>query len=72
MTTIKVLPLQRRKPQIGDRRKTKAHGVQIRVVETSNGMWIKNGSRYQYEWRTPKQLIGTQWEHLLTKEEKAL
>lgn len=67
---IIVLKPQRPKPQIGDRRTTKKHGVQIRVVETHNGMWVKSGSRYRYEWRKPYELIGTQWAYLLNPSEK--
>lgn len=62
---ITILTPQRRRPQIGDRRNTKAHGLQIRVVETHNGMWVCNGSRYRYDWRKPSELVGTQWAHLL-------
>lgn len=58
------------KPQIGDRRVTKKHGVQIRVVATSGGAWMRNGSRYVYEWRKPNELYGTQWAHLLTPAER--
>lgn len=62
---IIVLGPQRRRPRIGDRRHSKRHGLQIRVVETHGGMWVVSGSRYRYEWRTPAQLIGTQFEHLI-------
>jgi hypothetical protein len=62
---IHILAPQRKKPKIGDRRTTKKHGLQIRVVETHNGMWVCNGSRYRYEWRKPAELVGTQWEHLI-------
>lgn len=55
----------RRKPKVGDRRTTKKHGLQIRVVETHNGMWVRSGSRYVYEWRLPKSLVGTSWAYLL-------
>lgn len=72
MTTIHIHTLgpQRRKPKIGDRRTTKKHGVQIRVVETHNGMWVVSGSRHRYEWRKPHELLGTQWAYLLTAAEK--
>jgi len=62
---IHILAPQRRRPKIGDRRTTKAHGLQIRVVETHNGMWVCSGSRYRYEWSKPSDLVGTQWAHLL-------
>lgn len=62
---------QRRKPKIGDRRTTKKHGLQIRVVETHNGMWVCNGGRYRYDWRRPSELKGTSWDYLLTAEERA-
>lgn len=62
---ITILAPQRRKPKIGDRRTTKKHGLQIRVVETHNGMWVRNGSRYRYEWRKPSELVGTWWENLI-------
>ncbi len=55
----------RREPKIGDRRVTKKHGLQIRVVETHNGMWVRNGSRYRYDWRTPGELSCTRWDYLL-------
>ena len=55
----------RRKPHIGDRRVTKSHGLQLRVVETHQGMWVRSGSGYRYDWRSPAQLLGTQWEHLV-------
>lgn len=64
---IHILAPQRRKPKIGDQRTTKKHGLQIRVVETHNGMWVCSGSRYRYEWRTPAQLVGTQWAYLLPR-----
>lgn len=62
---IHILAPQRRRQKIGDRRTTKKHGLQIRVVETHNGMWVCSGSRYRYEWRKPSDLVGTQWAHLL-------
>jgi hypothetical protein len=56
----------RPRPHIGDRRWTKKHGEQIRVVCTdAHGRWMVRGSRYQYEWRRLEQLAGTQWEYLL-------
>lgn len=57
-----------KQPRIGDTRTTKAHGLQIRVVETINGMWVRSGSRYRYEWKTPAELKGTRWEYLLKKD----
>ena len=68
---IHILAPQRRKPKIGDRRTTKKHGLQIRVVETHNGMWVRSGSRYRYEWRSPAQLLCTRWEYLITRDERA-
>lgn len=62
---ITILAPQRRKPKIGDRRTTKKHGLQIRVVETYNGMWVRNGSRYRYDWRKPWELVGSQWDYLI-------
>ena len=62
---ITILAPQRRRPRIGDRRNTKKHGLQIRVVETHNGMLVCNGSRYRYEWSKPSELVGTQWANLL-------
>lgn len=62
---------QRRRPQIGDRRTTKKHGLQVRVVETHGGMWVKSGSRYRYDWRQPRELAGTQWAYLLRPGEVA-
>ena len=55
----------RRKPRIGDRRVTKQHGLQLRVVCTHDWMWMRSGSRYLYEWRSPAELIGTRWEYLV-------
>lgn len=69
---IQVLGPQRKRPQIGDRRVTKKYGLRIRVVETHRGMWVRSGSRYHYAWMQPAGLLGTQWEHLLTAEERAL
>lgn len=63
---ITILATQRQRPKIGDRRTTKKHGLQIRVVETHYGMWAKSGSRYSYDWRKPSELVGTQWAYLLT------
>lgn len=62
---IHILAPKRRRPKIGDRRTTKKHGLQIRVVETHNGMWVCSGSRYRYEWRKPSDLVGKQWANLL-------
>lgn len=67
---ITILGPQRRKPRIGDRQVTKKHGLRVRVVETHNGMWVKSGSRYRYEWVRPADL-DAQWLHLLTPAEKA-
>lgn len=55
----------RRAPRIGDRRVTKKHGLQLRVVETHHGMWVRSGSRYCYAWLALGELIGTEWEYLL-------
>lgn len=62
---ITILAPQRSKPKIGDRRTTKKHGLQIRVVETHNGMWVRSGYRYRYEWLKPSEIVGTQWVNLL-------
>lgn len=65
---IRILAPQRRKPEIGDRRTTKKHGLQIRVVETHNGMWVLQAGKsnaYRYEWKKPEELVGTRWEYLL-------
>jgi len=62
---------QRRRPQIGDRRTTKKYGLQIRVVQTDGGMWMKSGSRYRYDWCQPCELVGTQWAYLLKPGEAA-
>lgn len=40
----------RRQPQAGDLRETKALGKQVRVHERSQGMLVRNGSRYRFEW----------------------
>lgn len=58
---------RRKQPKIGGRRATKKHGLQIRVVATSDGLWVRSGSRYRYEWRKPDDLVGSQFEHLLTQ-----
>ena len=68
MTRVTVLGPQRRKPEIGDRRTTKKHGLQIRVVETRDGMWVLQAGKtnaYRYDWKKPAELIGTRWEYLL-------
>lgn len=70
VTRIRFMSAQRPQPKIGDRRTTKAHGEQIRVVVTSGGAWCVRGSRYVYEWRSPESLRGTQWEYLLTADER--
>lgn len=61
---ISTLP-QRRKPQIGDRRTTKKHGEQIRVVTVHDGRWVVTRHGACHEWRSPGDLVGTQWEYLL-------
>lgn len=50
---------------MGDRRFTKKHGLQIRVPETSCGMWVLRGGRQSYEWRTLSQLAGGPFDHLI-------
>ena len=55
----------RRQPRIGDRRHTKRHGLQIRVAETSRGMWVLRNGRQAYEWKTPAELVGTTFDHLI-------
>lgn len=67
--TIMTAP-RRKQPAIGDVRTTKKHGVQVRVVETHRGMWVRSGSRYCYEWKTPAQLVGSCWEYLLRQIEQ--
>lgn len=65
--TVRTGP-QRKKPAIGDTRTTKKYGLQVRIVETnSDGQWLRSRSGYYYAWRTPAQLVGTQFEHLLKK-----
>lgn len=59
-----------KRPQIGDRRRTKRHGLQIRVVQTSQGMWCRSNGRYVYEWRSPETLIQSQWFYLLNEQER--
>lgn len=62
----------RPKPKTGDVRTTKKHGLQIRVPEMhqiGNDDWayvVMNG-RQRYEWKTPRQLVGTRWEHLTVR-----
>lgn len=68
---VTILAPQRKLPKIGDRRTTKKHGLQIRVVETHNDMWVKSGSRYRYNWVNPADLVGTRWEYLLTAADRA-
>lgn len=65
---------ERKKPKTGDKRTTKKHGLQVRVpsmVKLFGGglAYDCTGGRQNYEWKTPKELIGSRWEHLLTKEE---
>lgn len=67
----------RKKPREGDRRETKAHGVQYRVQEVARdhagrpiGYRVSNG-RPVYEWKCPAELLGTRHEHLLTAEDRA-
>lgn len=55
----------RRRPRIGDRRHTKRHGLQIRVAETSAGMWVLRNGRQAYEWKTLRELAGTAFDHLI-------
>lgn len=68
---IHILRPQRRRPQVGDRRTTKRHGLQIRVVVTHGGMWVCGSRGYLHEWRTPAQLLGTRWEYLINDEERS-
>lgn len=68
---ITFLSSNRSQPKIGDRRVTKKHGLQIRVVETHGAMWVRSGGRYRYDWRKPAQLLATAWEYLLTSEDRA-
>jgi hypothetical protein len=68
----------RKKPREGDRRETKAHGVQYRVQEIARnpatghpiGYRVSNG-RPVYEWRAAAELLGTRYEHYLTAEDRA-
>ena len=62
----------RKKPEIGDKRTTKKHGLQIRVVRTTQGgSWLRADRGYLYEWRDPQSLIGTQWHYLWERHVKA-
>jgi hypothetical protein len=57
-----------KKPAIGDTRTTKKYGLQIRVVDTDGkGQLMRNRNGYYYVWRTPRQLVGTRWEHLVER-----
>lgn len=62
----------RAKTMTGDVRTTKKHGLQIRVPEIhqiGNDDWayvVMNG-RQRYEWKTPRQLVGTRWEYLTVR-----
>jgi hypothetical protein len=66
----------RKKPKQGDRRVTKKHGLQIRVmamVHDSRGQPIGfdcTGGRQRYEWRAPQELRPSD-RYLLTPEERA-
>lgn len=64
--TIQYTNSKRKKPAVGDRRTTKRYGLQIRVIETDYfGHWVRNGSRYRYEWCKPEQLLYTPWQYLV-------
>lgn len=60
-----VVVSSRPRPRIGDRRCTKKHGLQIRVAETSRGMWVLRNGRPAYEWRSLAELVGSQFAHLI-------
>lgn len=66
----------RKKPHQGDRRITKAHGLQIRVMAmVHDGMgrpigFDCTGGRQRYEWRKPQELRPSD-RYLLTHEERA-
>lgn len=63
---ILIVHRSRPKPRIGDRRLTKRHGLQIRVIQTSDGMWVKAGGRYCFEWRSLSSLIADPlWHHVV-------
>lgn len=66
----------RPRPRAGDRRTTKKHGLQIRVLKyarDTRGRIIGldcTGGRQRWEWRTPAELDHSD-HYLLTKEERA-
>ena len=62
----------RKQPKVGDRRTTKKHGLQIRVFEMHGGMCVVSGGRHRYDWKSPADLVGTMFNHLLTPEERSL
>lgn len=77
VTSVRVTYGEPRKtPKVGDRRTTKAHGVQIRVQRMARD-WqgkpigrIVSGGRPCFDWRTPCEL--DPWDHyLLTAEERS-
>jgi len=55
----------RPRPRIGDRRYTKRRGLQVRIAETSQGMWVLRNGRQSYEWATLAELVGTPFSHLI-------
>lgn len=68
--TVRSQP-NRPKPKQGDRRTTKKHGLQIRIMKRdSHGSFIVSGGRQLYEWVSPS-AIPHQCAHLLTDEERA-
>lgn len=59
-------------PMTGDRKHTKSRGTLIRVPVIHNVMRVVNSRGKQiFDWRTPEQIYGTRYEHLLTPEECA-
>lgn len=58
-------------PKAGDRKHTKTRGALIRVPVVHDGMRVVNSRGKQtFDWRTPEQIYGTHYEHLLTPEER--
>jgi hypothetical protein len=72
MTTITItFASPRKRPKPGDRRVTKAHGLQIRVlVRDSHGRYVVSSGRPVFEWRRPADLAPRdRW--MLTPDERA-
>lgn len=47
---IHVMGPQRKKPKAGDRRTTKKHGEQVRILLKHNGAYVVSRGRNLYEW----------------------